>query len=115
MKYWCPECKSELITNEPISKKCRFCKGSWIKLPDFETPSQYEKRTGRKLSDGNGDNFAVWYRYKDEKRKENPVWTIARLRIVEVMNGGNDILYFVVSNSPEPPPDDYVPEERDYE
>jgi hypothetical protein len=33
------------------------------RIPDFETPEQYEKRTGEKLR----NNSAVWLRYKHEK------------------------------------------------
>ena len=82
-----------------------------LKFDNFEqsylTPAQYEKRTGKKLS----DNAAVWYRYFREQEHAEYGWLINSLKIIrdaEPHYGGT--LYYVCAQSPEPPPDDYVPE-----
>jgi len=68
MKYYCKNCGSEFKTG--FAKiKCPYCTkmlgitpGEMLEvIPDYETPEQYEKRTGEAYP----DNGAVWM-YKGE-------------------------------------------------
>jgi len=114
MKYYCPECKSEYkFKDEPPNTNnwCPICYFKYTNyptevvmklIPDFETPQQYEKRTGKKW------NGAVWFRYKlcnedkwSEWQAHNPLDTTTDER-----------RQFLCATSSEPPPDDYVPEEE---
>jgi hypothetical protein len=107
MKYYCSECKSELITNEPISKNCRFCKGTWLELlPDFETPEQYEKRTGKKW------NGAVWFRYRHSPSLAAIYGEWSKWQANNPIENWREeySTQLLCAASPEPPPDDYVPE-----
>jgi len=98
MKYYCPECKSEIDTEFIDLLQCPICQGYSIgRLPDFETPSLYEKRTGKKW------NGAVWWRWKKKSRKKWEAWrTIDNIK--EVDDPNDQIL---CANTPEPPPEDY--------
>ena len=52
MRYQCKNCKAEF--NFPgDSGRCPICEhhGYFLPIPDFEPPEQYEKRTGKTLSD----------------------------------------------------------------
>ena len=94
----------------------------WMeRFPDFETPEQYEKRTGKKWSG------AVWYRKKIADRgginengdyeSSSNYWDISTLEHLEFLfytknKEGEPLenLTILCANSSEPPPDDYVPE-----
>jgi len=116
-RYYCKNCRAEyLIFGDdwiiPICCSCYKdnggeCNEELVELPDYETPEQYEKRTSRKW------NGAVWSRCRcenircDSYRKER-----------EVVNGKDiyhpnvcDKVEFICAQSPEPPPDDWKPEE----
>jgi len=111
MKYWCPECKSEYVVGEkPTPGYCTMlddeleddgeeCGEILVKLPAFETPSQYEKRTGKKW------NGAVWQRVIIGRENGWTRWDARRYP--EHFKSENQIL---CAASPEPPPYDYVPE-----
>ncbi|MCL2174426.1 MAG: hypothetical protein FWB73_00125 [Treponema sp.] len=110
MKHWCPECKSEYVVGEKLTTGyCTMledngeeCGEILIELPDFETLAQYEKRTGKKW------NGAVWFKYRFFDKK----WKAYALDFLD----GKKCDYFALcAASPEPPPDDYVPEEINYE
>ena len=55
MKYYCPKCNCEfdikgdqnLITCPTVNGLGDLCDKDLVKLPDYETPAQYEKRTGK--------------------------------------------------------------------
>ena len=107
MKYWCPECKTEIIEFNELSillrdANCPICNTEEALeiIPDFETPEQYEKRTGKKW------NGAVWVMDMDKLLG----WDIRDGRKQKVLDSFEFIL---CANSPEPPPDDYIPQEVD--
>ena len=111
MRYYCQNCKSEFKPegwHEYEGKgDCPFCKvGSLvIKIPDFETPAQYEKRTGEKLS----DNAAVWQKSVGEEKILGE-WHINYYGVaVEVEINDSSL---IVITGPEPPPDDYEMEDE---
>ena len=112
MKYYCPECKSEYVVGEKLTAGyCTMleddgeeCGEILIELPDFETPSQYEKRTGKKW------NGAVYSKCRDNNCVgcDGDTW---RLYISE-FDAKEDICrnktaHLLCANSPEPPPDDW--------
>jgi len=106
MKYYCPNCKSEITTRfDDNPKDCYICHAdnSLVQIPEFETPSQYEKRTGNKW------NGAVWWRFRDTKE-----WQCNRVfkpGSVKLQDGTKYVFVeLLCAASPEPPPDDYVPE-----
>jgi len=115
MRYYCPECKTETITDYCQISFCNVCGNPkhMIKFPDFETPGQYEKRTGKKLNDG----CLVWNKYKRTNGCEaSKKWVLRYYGSVKEMLV--DITFYDVKNIcavvdvyPEPPPDDFVPEE----
>jgi hypothetical protein len=102
MRYYCVGCDTEIIPgiDAALYVTC-FCGTYLTKLPDFETPEQYEKRTGKKW------NGAVWWRFK----RNNGRWSKwqAHIEMMLVAIGINE-LQFLCANSPELPPDDYIPE-----
>ena len=118
MKYWCPECNT-VHDNEILGVgldlcNCSVCadfkckKTRLLKLPDFETPAQYEKRTGKKW------NGAVWIKAMKGLFKSKYVCrSMAELIANSMMCWPPIDLYkytILCAASPEPPPDDYVSE-----
>jgi len=107
MKYYCPECRSEYVVGEKLSTGyCTMledngeeCGEILIPIPDFETPSQYEKRTGKTLS----WESAVWYITEDGD--ENTDWLLDNYGYAKGVEG---VYLILCANSPEPPPDGYV-------
>ena len=100
MRYWCEICETEFNFNEKfrkyeIRKKCPCCKaGSRLfhKLPDYETPKQYERRTGKKW------RGLAWLKYPKEAKEWNCV--IFNEKQESVMD---DRILFLCAASPEPP------------
>lgn len=71
----------------------------------FLTPSQYEKRTGKKW------NGAVWIRFETGIQNEFTEWEVYKAN--SYLRMGREInMQILCANSPEPPPDDYVTEEE---
>ena len=111
MRYYCNNCNgefkfgnTEIRTVWEIDDHCPVCGNDdpdkiLIPIPDFETPAQYEKRTGKKLS----SNAAVWFK---PNRPVDFFWGICRY---ESAKRDKDKI-IVVCKSPEPPPDDWQPE-----
>ena len=107
MRYYCPECKSEYVVGEKLTEGyCTMleddgevCGEILIKLSDFETPLQYEKRTGKVLS----WEAAVWY----QKNEVATDWLIDNYGYAKGVEG---VYIILCAASPEPPPDNYVPE-----
>ena len=100
MKYYCKNCEN---TWEPGKRNgdirydlmaCPFCKGGEVERHfDYETPEQYEKRTGKSYpNDWLVFNLQLghWYPCDYQRIKEG--------RLV------------VIADSPVPPPDDWRPE-----
>jgi len=109
MRYWCPECKSEYTNDDPQQDIC--CGRLATKLPDFETPEQYEKRTGKRW------NGAIWFR---SVLNEVCEWSCTSSRLFEQyknlpqeIDGVCEIPEWQVlcANSPEPPLSDFIPKE----
>ena len=99
-RYWCKVCQTELNTEvEYDFYSCPSCQenGNYSILleaiPEWETPKQYEARTGKKLS----DDAAVWYMCNTKT-----TWEL--FYYVEAMDRAGKI---VVANSPHPPPEDW--------
>ena len=114
MRYYCPRCKSEYLVGEKLTAGyCTMledtgeeCGEILIKLPDFETPAQYENRTGKKLS----TKAAVWIKCKNKEGFINVRYdNEARQNKYFYWNKYLDIEYILVVNSPEPLPDSWRP------
>jgi len=68
MKYYCKNCGTQLTVGDGLDTRdyfedglfCPFniTHGEMESIPDYETPKQYEKRTGKAYP----DNGLVWYR-----------------------------------------------------
>jgi hypothetical protein len=65
-KYSCKNCGSVFEPSlkadfEHIKVRCSFCRheASLVPVPDWETPEQYQERTGKAWP----DDWAVYYRY----------------------------------------------------
>ena len=105
MRYYCRKCKSEYNTPNFEVNWCFICKHSpTVTVPDYQTPEQYERRTGKKW------NGAVWQRRKLAMKHNNrwEPWTAGDQKYTFVEN--TEFTNTLCANSPEPPPDDYVPE-----
>ena len=136
MRYYCPKCKSELIldnelVNQWIAEEavytgnhewnykwdgehvlCDICTDHcseveyWMDhIPDFETPKQYEKRTGKKW------NGAVWVKNTVKIPEVPRIWLLIRRSMIEDIDLTDNTLIHLCANGPEPPPDDWQPEE----
>ena len=128
-RWQCNSCKTKFEFGDnawDIDSHCPCCGNmhpDYIlsPIPDYETPEQYKKRTGRELS----GCAAVWYRYermridpttkKEDGTMTKTRWLLAELQTakqLQFMQGlGAKPLNMVVVSMPEPPPDDWKPEE----
>jgi len=126
MKYYCKNCESVFETikeNVFYNYNCPSCDAyyEWdeIKLPDYETPEQYEKRTGNEWP----DDAPVWYRhlYNDidpETKQRTGInkytrWLLNdyhKARQSKIMCGLGNRDQIICCQSPVPPPDDWRPE-----
>ena len=123
MRYWCHECKSEINIGEDVASPdegyCPVC-SDWDmdehpavleEIPQYETPEQYEKRTGKKW------NGAVFYRCinDDCEEVEFTEWEIGGYIDIDPNDYpfcvGCESILAVCAQSSEPPPDDWKPEE----
>ena len=110
MRYYCLKCKTEVITC-PRDTECLYCGRRMIKIPEYETPEQYEKRTVKKW------NGAVWFRPTLNKVCE---WSCTSARLFkQYKNLPQEIegVYktpewqVLCASLPEPPPEDWEPTE----
>ena len=118
MRYYCESCEFEFYYSQGTilgSTRCPMCEHDMEMqlIPEWETPKQYEKRTGKKW------NGAVWYRYKyvDDGVNGGIDWSRWYPKTAEEASFfPYDSIYkktevqCICANSPEPPPDDYMPE-----
>jgi len=113
MRYYCKHCKSEITSDVdwrrhkedcPICRYDRDYVRSLVKIPDYETPTQYEKRTGKKWP----DNGAVWFKHRDGKPFfDSGIWGVCRY--VTSKETGDKVI--ICAHTPEPPPDEWEPSE----
>ena len=132
MRYWCSKCKSELILDNALVNQwvaedaeykgdhewnykwegervlCDICTNHysdieyWMeRIPDFETPEQYEKRTGKVW---NGAVFTHCNNIECDSDCKYRGWGVGE------EYGCLDRPTILCAQSPEPPPDGYVPE-----
>jgi len=113
MKYYCKNCMSEFkpgnkkLSLPPVddpSVHCPFCEKKDVEfgvIPDYETPEQFQERTGKAYP----DNGAVWYRLNYEFE-----WELDTYRYVEGRYSNNSGLVILCADPPVPPPDDWRPE-----
>lgn len=121
MRYYCRSCRGVFETGKKAGKgrvPCPICSnfsrreylGEGVvslgydqimkPIPDYETPMQYEKRTGEPLS----DNAAVWFRV--ERIYSDSGWGLCRY-----ISAKQDHDICVCAHGPNPPPYDWKPEE----
>jgi len=122
-KYYCKNCNTEYKFNGDPPNTNNWCPICYFeyknyptkivmqKLPDYETPEQYEKRTGKKW------NGAVFYRCinDDCEEVEFTEWEIGGYIDIDPNDYpfcvGCESILAVCAQSPEPPPDDWKPED----
>jgi len=104
VKYYCSSCKGTIMLEGAArlkSDSCWLCMGGAAKpIPDYETPEQYEKRTGKMLP----YDAAVWWKYAGTQKK----WRIIHLHSANKYKTEGELL-IVCAQSPEPPPNDWSP------
>jgi len=119
-KYYCEYCTTEFhfYNNGSYKYKDASCPAChtypFRKIPDYETPEQYEKRTGKKWP----DNAPVYFRDGciGWRVSEYAKWKEI-IRKLAKEAGHNDftlkatVYPCVCAQSPESPPDDWKPEE----
>jgi hypothetical protein len=119
MKYYCKNCGSIVITGTGYSLPpdeeychgnehlCPVCERYMMKIiPDYETPAQYEKRTGKEFP----DDGAVW-----KKHKYFSYWECVKLwQAKEELEKtyANYVEYVVIADPAIPPPKNWKPEEE---
>jgi hypothetical protein len=132
MKYYCKKCGSILIIGEGIDATelfedgmlCPFdfTHGEMKPNPDYETPEQYEKRTGKPVS----EDTAVWakqtYISDWDNKKRLTEWILTKYEAVKKIKKsilenkfGSDALEIiaVIADPPVPPPDGWKPGAQD--
>jgi len=112
-RYYCTKCNSTIEPGDKVSwmfaykkdNKCPNCEElDLYELPGYETPKQYEMRTGKKWP----DNGAIWFKHRDGKPFfDGGIWGVCRY--VTAKETGDKVI--ICAQSPEPPPDDWKPEE----
>ena len=129
LKAWrgyCGNCKTEFSFQDGAwnDDNCPICGNTdpdyeLIGIPDYETPAQYEKRTGKPFD----DDGAVWYKkpysHIDPKTKTETGeikysrWLVSdyeRIKMQQFMGILRNCIV-VIASPPVPPPDDWEPEE----
>jgi hypothetical protein len=106
MKYYCKQCGTEYRYKCGLMETC-WCKAcgnddELIYIPDYETPLQYEKRTGKAYP----DMGVVFY-----KLGSTGSWLVGHFRGAKLMVAV-EIKNIVIADPPVPPPDDWEPEEN---
>ena len=108
MRYYCKNCGTEFMFKDGTGwedDNCPRCGNNdpdyeLIPIPDYETPEQYEKRTGKTLP----YDAAVWWKYAGTQKK----WRIIHLHSAKKYMTEGELL-IVCAQSPEPPPNDWRP------
>jgi len=109
MKYYCKNCGSEYRAgNDKINllsedeHLCPFCRvlDVFEAVPDYETPEQYEKRTGKAYP----EKGAVWIFVSF---MGNAGWVLGEYNKSSVIVERSPAV--VIADPPVPPPDDWRP------
>ena len=122
-RYYCPECGTEYNVKADMHFPlfCTAynifafdCKTELIKLPDYETPDQYKKRTGKKW---NGATFvkckSSYCSHNECFYYENSKWYIMQ-SCIQFPIMCIDFLLYACAQLPEPPPDGWRPKEVEH-
>jgi len=99
MRYFCEYCKTEIRTIY-TQTKCPYCGATLEIIPDYETPEQYEKRTGKAYPD---DGLVL--RPNGFSGKWD-VYSFGAMKHYYRECG----VPIVIADPPVPPPDDWRPE-----
>jgi hypothetical protein len=118
MKYYCENCGTELVIGEHVDTTnlfddgmmCPFdlAHGEMCIVPDYETPQQYEERTG-KAYPYNGLVFLICHNDDCEHADYCEVsseWGASKADI----ENGSCTAKAVIADPPVPPPDDWRPD-----
>jgi hypothetical protein len=102
MKYYCKKCGTKLEFEGGYLEDTDYCYicGSAYELkpiPDWETPADYEKRTGKPFN----DNGLVWVKYGKD------FWEVAHYGAYK---NADCFWKVVIADPPVPPPYDWRPE-----
>jgi hypothetical protein len=127
MKFYCENCETKFEFPDTLwvdtHEDCPICGYPGyplIPIPDYETPSQHKRHTGKPV----GDDTAVWYSHPYEhidphtKQKTGRIkytrWLLAdyhKVKQMRFMAGlGGKPWRIVIADPPVPPPDGWVPE-----
>jgi hypothetical protein len=111
VKYYCEKCRSVF---EPGVLKmidgvysCPVCKKAMERIPYYETPQQYEKRTGKEFP----KEGVVFFIYKNTSTG-NTFWAIDNYDYAKwyADNHPGYKHIIVIGDPPIPPPDEWRPE-----
>ena len=101
MRYYCQSCTTKVIDSWGIKPfydvRCPRCSQNMMPYQDYETPNQYEIRTGKPYP----DNGAVWMRFKEGK---DVMWAVYHYGSVK---DSDNLL--VIAEPSVPPPKDWRP------
>ena len=117
MKFYCKKCGSVVTIGDKVTPEetpfesygmeCRFCwehEEIMQSVPDYETPEQYEKRTGKPYP----DNGLVWIYFNPLYEWRSMTYRNAGLN----KNGVHGEMYtmIVIADPPVPLPDNWRPQ-----
>jgi len=119
MKYYCKTCGA-IFYDEQANKRfvhtdieCIRCSSIMKHYPDYETPEQYKKRTGKSYP----DKGLVWSFNAEDKWECFDYWQykqlmkdLDRLDKDFGIDDPNNTWTVVIADPPVPPPDDWRPE-----
>ena len=110
MRVYCKNCDTETNSGTILAINddgdCELCRaaGTAELVPEYETPEQYEMRTGKKWP----DNGAVWFKHRDGKPFfDSGIWGVCRY--LTSKETGDKVI--ICAHTPEPPPDEWEPSE----
>ena len=121
MRCYCYSCKTEFVFSDEellsdvLDGECPVCNcpdysrkpiHELTPIPDYETPEQYEKRTGESLEDW----AALWVKYPETNFWSRALNYSLKLLVDDDRKEEVEIPdYVVCANGPLPPPDDWRP------
>jgi hypothetical protein len=119
MRYYCKSCETDiLLKGNEVSVYCNgtlttpekffdglcpICDEEMENIPDYETPAQYEKRTGKAFPKDGLIWVSAWNRWHEEYQWES--CTLERLN-----SQGWQIKFIVIADPPVPPPCNWKPD-----
>jgi hypothetical protein len=116
-KCWCEHCKAEFNFKDGVwdDDNCPVCGNDdpdyvLIPIPDYETPSQYRKRTGKRVTKKTAVWVATNYGCSGKRKWEWYIDTYAEIKSSSFYKNNPQPIFIVIADPPVPPPYGWKPE-----